>query len=66
LSFLDDFGLFAIDLKNKKKNDEKSKTPPLIERRYKYITHTHTHTSSKQASKKERFRLQKATREEEQ
>jgi hypothetical protein len=52
---LDDFGLFAIDLKNKKKNDEKSKTPPLIERRYKYITHTHTHThqASKQASKKD-------------
>lgn len=27
--------------KTKQKNDEKSKTPPLIERRYKYITHTH-------------------------
>jgi hypothetical protein len=62
---LDDFGLFAIDLKNKKKKTTKKakhKTPPLIERRYKYITHTHTH----QASKQERFRLQKATREEEQ
>ena len=57
MSFLDDFGLFAmIDfLKNKKKTTKKAKhkTPPLIERRYKYITHTHTHTSSKQASKKD-------------
>jgi hypothetical protein len=39
LSFLDDFGLFAmIDLKNKKKKTTKKakqKTPPLIERRYK-------------------------------
>jgi serine kinase of HPr protein (carbohydrate metabolism regulator) len=46
--------------KKRAKKQHKHKTPPLIERRYKYITHI------KQASKQERFRLQKATREEEQ